>query len=56
MWKLVFNVVDAIFNLEVLKKTHKVQKNNASFKIFKKNCIWDNIFEKQTKIVTHMDS
>jgi hypothetical protein len=40
----------SFFDLEVLKKTHKVQRNNAPSKIKKLN-----VFEKQTKIVTHMD-
>jgi len=49
MWKLVFNVVDVIFWFESPKrKTHKVQRNNAPSKTFKK-------FEKQTKIATHID-
>ncbi len=37
MWKLVFNVIDVIFKFgSFKKKTHKVHKNNAPFKIFKK--------------------
>ncbi len=56
MWKLVFNVVNVIFWFwSSREKTHKVQRNNASFKTFKNICFWDKNFEKQTKIVTHMD-
>jgi hypothetical protein len=37
MWKLVFNVIDVILKFESLKKkTHKVQRNNAPSKTFKK--------------------
>jgi hypothetical protein len=56
MWKLVFNVVDVILKFESpKKKTHKVQRNNAPSKNFKKNWFWDKKIEKQTKIATHMD-
>ncbi len=37
MWKLVFNVIDVNFWFGSPKKnTHKVQRNNAPSKIFKK--------------------
>ncbi len=37
MWQLVFDVIDAIFWFGSPKrKTHKVQRNNAPSKIFKK--------------------
>ncbi len=37
MWKLIFNVIDVIFQLGNLKrKAHKVLKNNAPSKTFKK--------------------
>ncbi len=37
MWKLIFNVTDVIFKFESpWKKTHKVHKNNAPSKTFKK--------------------
>ncbi len=37
MWKLEFNVVDVILNFgNFKKKTHKVQRNNAPSKTFKK--------------------
>jgi len=37
MWKFVFNVADVIFKFENPKReTHKVHKNDASFKNFKK--------------------
>ncbi len=37
------------------KKTHKVHMNNGPTKALKKICFWDQKFEKQTKIATHMD-
>jgi len=56
MWKLVFNVIDVIFEFGNLKKkTHKVHTNNVPFKTFKSICFWDKEIEKQKKIVTHMD-
>jgi hypothetical protein len=51
MWKLLFNVIDIIFQFGSLKgKTHKVQKNNAPFKTFKNTCFWDKEIEKQIKL------
>ncbi len=56
MWKLVFNVVNVIFKFgSPTRKTHKVLKNIAPFKTFKKICIWDKEIVKQTKIATYMD-
>jgi len=56
MWKLVFNVVNVIFWFGSLKKeTHKVQRNNAPSKIFKKYVFGTKKIEKQTKIAIHMD-
>jgi hypothetical protein len=53
--KLVFNVVDVIFEFGGLKrKTHKVLKNIAPSKTFQNICFWNKKIEKQTKIVTHM--
>ncbi len=40
MWKVLFNVANVIFKFASPKrKTHKVHKNNATFKIFKK-CVF----------------
>ncbi len=37
MWKLVFNIIDVILKFGSPKRnTHKVQRNNAPFKTFKK--------------------
>jgi len=56
MWKLIFNVANVIFWFKSLeRKTCKVQRNNAPPKTFKNICFWDNFFQKQTKIATHMD-
>jgi hypothetical protein len=46
MWKLVFNVVDIIFKFgDPRKKTHKVQRNNAPSKNFKKYACGLNIWK-----------
>jgi hypothetical protein len=50
MWKLVFNVANVIFELGIPKKeTHKVHRNNAPSKTFKK-CFWEKEIEKQKKL------
>ncbi len=55
MWKLVFNVFDVIFKFGSPKrKTHKVHKNNAPFKNFKKYAFGTKKLKKN-KIATHMD-
>ncbi len=51
MWKLVFNLTNAIFKFESPKrKTHKVQKNNATFKIFKYNFFGTKKLKKKQKL------
>ncbi len=48
MWKLIFNVDNVIFWFGSLKrKTHKVQKNNAPFKTFKKMLLGQKKIEKK---------
>ncbi len=56
MWKLVYNVIDVIFQFGSPKrKAHKVFKNNAPSKTFKSICFWNKEIEKITKIATHID-
>jgi hypothetical protein len=56
MWKFVFNVVDVIFKFGSPKrKTHKVHKNNASSKIFKKYAFGINFLKNKIKFAIHMD-
>ncbi len=51
MWKLVFNVVDVIFKLgNPKKKTHKVQRNNAPSKTFKKYAFGIKILRNKIKL------
>ncbi len=46
IWKIVFNVVDIIFKFESPKnKTHKVQRNNAPSKTFKKILLGQKIWK-----------
>jgi hypothetical protein len=55
MWNFIFNVTDVIFWIGSLKKeTHKIHKNNAPFKNFKKY-VFGTKKLKKNKIVTHMD-
>jgi len=56
IWKFIFNVIDVIFKFGNLKrKTHKVQRNNASSKTFKNMFLRQRNWKKKTKIATHMD-
>jgi len=51
MWKLAFNVTDVIFKFESpKKKTHKVHKNNATSKTFKKYVFGTKKLEKINKL------
>ncbi len=55
MWKFIFNFIDVIFKFGSPKrKTHKVHLKLPHLKLSKK-FFWDQKFEKQTKIATHMD-
>jgi hypothetical protein len=51
MWKLVFNVIDVILKFGSPKrKTHKVHKNNAMFKTFKKYVFGTKILKNKQKL------
>jgi hypothetical protein len=45
----------SFFDLEVLKEKPIKCKGIMSHLKLSKKCFWDNFFEQQTKIVTHMD-
>jgi hypothetical protein len=55
MWKLVFNVIDAIFKFESPKKKPTKSIGIMPHLKLSKKCFWDKEIEKQKKIVTHMD-
>ncbi len=56
MWKLVFNVANVIFKFGSPKrKTHKVHKNNAPSKTFKKYDFGITFLKLQIKIAIHMN-
>ncbi len=55
MWKLVFNVTNAILNLEVLKGKPTKSKRIMLHLKLSKICFWDKEIEKQTKFTIHTD-
>jgi hypothetical protein len=52
---LVFNVVNVLFDLQVLKGKPIMSKGTMPHLKLSKNMFWDKKFEKQKKITTHMD-
>jgi len=51
MWKFVYNVINVIFKFGSPKrKTHKIQRNNAPFKTFKKYAFGTNKLKNKEKL------